>query len=70
MVESGFDSDPVTPFIFGLSFFIQPSMWSKERFSMTTTTMVLIGLDEVMGRLWSRNRRVKIVDLGVVVGEM
>lgn len=41
---------------------------------MTTTTMVLIGLDEVMGRLWSRNRRVKIVDLGVgvgvVVGEM
>lgn len=42
-VERGFDSEPVTPLICGFKDFIQPSMWSNERFSWTRTTTVLIG---------------------------
>lgn len=41
--ESGFDSFPVRPSISGRLDFSQPSMWSKERFSMTKTTTVLMG---------------------------
>jgi hypothetical protein len=40
---AGFHSVLVTPSISGFSRFIHPSMWSKERFSITTTTTVLIG---------------------------
>ncbi|GER55032.1 chlorovirus glycoprotein repeat domain-containing protein [Striga asiatica] len=39
----GLDSDPSTPLISGLKFFIQPSMWSNDRFSITRTTTVFIG---------------------------
>jgi hypothetical protein len=35
-------SMPVTPSMSGFSDFIHPSMWSKERFSCTSTTTVLI----------------------------
>lgn len=37
------DSDPVTPLISGFRDFIHPNMWSKERFSWTKTTTVLMG---------------------------
>lgn len=64
MVEMGLDSEPVTPLISGLRRFIQPSMWSKERFSMTRTTTVLIGPvadapedEKAMRRVWSRMRK-------------
>lgn len=49
-VEIGLDSDPVTPLILGLRFLIHPSMWSKERFSMTKTTTVFIGVEAVEDR--------------------
>jgi len=35
-------SSPVTPSISGFSGFIHPSMWSNDRFSITTTTTVFI----------------------------
>jgi hypothetical protein len=44
LVDTGLHSSPVTPLINGLmDFFIHPSMWSKDRFSITKTTMVLMG---------------------------
>ncbi|KAJ6851563.1 non-specific phospholipase C4-like [Iris pallida] len=47
-VDRGLDSWPVTPSISGLSDFIQPSMWSKDRFSWTSTTTVLMRLVAVV----------------------
>jgi len=39
----GFDSVPVNPSMSGRVCLSQPRTWSKERFSMTITTMVFIG---------------------------
>lgn len=39
----GFVSVPVSPSMSGRVDLSQPSTWSKERFSMTMTTTVLIG---------------------------
>uniref|UniRef100_A0A0A0KFA8 Uncharacterized protein n=1 Tax=Cucumis sativus TaxID=3659 RepID=A0A0A0KFA8_CUCSA len=41
--ETRFDSLPVNPSISGRTDFSQPKTWSKERFSMTKTTTLLIG---------------------------
>lgn len=73
VVEIGLHSSPSTPFMEGLTnFFIQPSMWSKDRFSMTKTTMVLIGEGfwaEIGGRRHERVRkRRKMEGNGVFLG--
>jgi len=41
--ERGLDSVPVRPSMSGREDLSQPRTWSKERFSITITTMVLIG---------------------------
>nr|KYP76119.1 hypothetical protein KK1_020343 [Cajanus cajan]KYP76147.1 hypothetical protein KK1_020371 [Cajanus cajan] len=41
--ERGLDSFPVRPSMSGREGLSQPSTWSKERFSITITTMVLMG---------------------------
>ncbi|KAK8468604.1 hypothetical protein PHAVU_006G066511 [Phaseolus vulgaris] len=45
--ERGFDSEPVRPSMSGREGLSQPRTWSKERFSITITTTVLIGLENL-----------------------
>lgn len=57
VVLMGLDSDPSTPFISGFSFFIHPSMWSNDRFSITNTTTVFIGLAAAAEECRRRRKR-------------